>query len=210
MQKNFYHNNASQLASDYQKLAFEDVHASWEPHWPIADDTGKQPRVLDIGAGSGRDALWFAENGCEVYAVEPAQALRTIGKQHTQSTEVVWLDDILPELKKVISLGIRFDYILLSAVWMHIPRSERNRAFRKLSNLLAPNGKLIITLRHGDFDDGRVNHGVSAEEIEQLAKERALHVCLKTELNKDAMGRNSVQWQTMVLSKPESISQSIE
>ncbi|WEM40959.1 class I SAM-dependent methyltransferase [Photobacterium sp. DA100] len=203
MQNSFYHNNASRLASDYQKLVFENVHASWKRFWPVAEDTAKPPCVLDVGAGSGRDALWFAENGCEVYAVEPAEALRGIGKRHTQAKEVVWLDDSLPELKKVISLGIRFDYILLSAVWMHIPPSERERTFRKLSNLLAPNGKLIITLRHGDFDDGRKNHGVSAEEIEQFAKERALHVCLKTELSSDAMGRSSVQWQTVVLNLPD-------
>ncbi|MGR5065246.1 methyltransferase domain-containing protein [Photobacterium sp. DNB22_13_2] len=203
MKDSFYHNNASRLARDYQKLTFEDVHSSWKRFWPVADEAVKQPRVLDIGAGSGRDALCFAENGCEVYAVEPAEALREIGKQYTQSKEVVWLDDNLPELKKVISLGIRFDFILLSAVWMHIPRSDRKRTFRKLSNLLAPNGKLIITLRYGDFDDSRVNHGVSAEEIELLAKERALHVCLKTELNNDAMGRSSIQWQTMVLNLPD-------
>ncbi|MDV5168616.1 class I SAM-dependent methyltransferase [Photobacterium rosenbergii] len=61
----------------------------------MADELGKQPCVLDIGAGSGRDALWFAENGCEIYAVEPLEALREIGKQHTHSTEVVWLDDNL-------------------------------------------------------------------------------------------------------------------
>ena len=44
---------------------------------------------------------------------------------------------------------ISFDLILLSAVWMHIPPSDRARSIRKLANLLKPGGKLVISLRHG-------------------------------------------------------------
>ncbi|MGF1760759.1 class I SAM-dependent methyltransferase [Photobacterium sagamiensis] len=196
---NFYHRNASSLADSYQQLSFEDVHASWKPYWPVAAD-GQQPhRVLDVGAGCGRDAKWFAQHGSEVFAIEPAKSLSHLGRKHTDGLEVTWLDDTLPELKKVIDLGMRFDFILASAVWMHIAKSERKRAFRKLANLLAPNGKLVISLRHGSFSDGRINHGVSVEELELLAKDHALHVCHKSESSPDAMGREDVQWQTVVI-----------
>lgn len=199
----FYHQNAPSLAESYQQLSFEDVHSSWKPYWPTTGD-GQQPaRILDIGAGSGRDAKWFAEHGGEVFAVEPASSLRQLGREHTEGLEVTWLDDSLPELKKVIDLGMRFDLILVSAVWMHIAKSQRKRAFRKLANLLASNGKLVISLRHGGFDDERVDHGVSVEELELLAKDHALQVCLKTDLDADAMGRGDVQWQTVVLNLPD-------
>ncbi|MCW8329846.1 methyltransferase domain-containing protein [Photobacterium sp. SDRW27] len=200
---NFYHQNALNLADSYQQLTFGDVHASWKPYWPVSGDQQHPVRVLDVGAGSGRDAKWFAEHGCDVFAVEPAESLRRLGQQHTEDLEVSWLDDMLPELKKVIDLGIRFDLILVSAVWMHIAKSERKRAFRKLANLLAANGKLVISLRHGSFSDGRTSHGVSVEELEQFAKDHALHVCHKSERYADAMGRDDVQWQTVVFNLPD-------
>lgn len=199
----FYHQNATSLADSYLQLSFEDVHASWKPYWPAAGDRQHPVRVLDVGAGSGRDAKWFAQHGCEVFAIEPAKSLSKLGREHTDGLEVTWLDDNLPELKKVIDLGIRFDLILVSAVWMHIATSERKRAFRKLANLLAPNGKLVITLRHGSFSDGRTTHGVSVEELKQFAKDHALHVCHKTERYEDAMGRDDVQWQTVVFNLPD-------
>ncbi|NMV25720.1 class I SAM-dependent methyltransferase, partial [Vibrio parahaemolyticus] len=108
-------------------LKFEDVHASWRAFWPQARD-----RVLDVGAGSGRDAKWMAEHGCEVIAIEPAQALLRFGKSYCGDS-VTWLEDGLPKLEKVINLGFRFDLILVSAVWMHLAPTHRERAFRKLA-----------------------------------------------------------------------------
>jgi protein-L-isoaspartate O-methyltransferase len=44
----------------------------------MADITLPAPpaRVLDVGAGSGRDAAWLTSLGLEVVAVEPSVALR--------------------------------------------------------------------------------------------------------------------------------------
>ncbi|WP_395010946.1 class I SAM-dependent methyltransferase, partial [Undibacterium sp.] len=153
---NFYHEQATALDKQYNTINFQTVHASWKNWWP------ENPcSVLDIGAGNGRDAQWFAQLGCDVVAVEPADALRSLGQNQT-SNKIHWLDDQLPELHKVFELGVRFDVILLSAIWMHIPISERERCFRKLCNLLSPNGILVISLRFGDFKDGRTSFPVSA------------------------------------------------
>ncbi|WP_283131325.1 class I SAM-dependent methyltransferase [Enterovibrio norvegicus] len=196
-----YHTHAQKLDAQYQQVTFEQVHDSWRAYWPEGND--RTCKVLDVGAGNGSDAAWFAKRGCDVYAVEPADAFRAIGEERTQSLPVTWLSDTLPELKVVNQLSLRFDCILLSAVWMHIAPSERARAFRKLANLLAPNGRLVITLRHGSFDDARTAHAVSVEEIEQFAKDHALQVRLKTDVQADSLGRDSVKWQTVVLTLPD-------
>lgn len=197
----FYQHNAKDLAGQYNTLRPEDVHASWKAYWPAPNQAIK---ALDVGAGSGRDAKWLAEQGAEVYAVEPSEAMRDIGKQTTKTTNsgscVSWLDDSLPGLTTTHQLGLRFDLILISAVWMHIPTSDRERAFRKLSNLLAPNGKLVITLRHGEFSDGRVSHGVSIEELESLAKKFGLLV-KHAEADGDFLKREEVWWETVVLQR---------
>ncbi len=196
----FYHQHAGKLDEQYQSQPFEAVHHSWKPFWP---EGGEPFKVLDIGSGNGRDAEWYASRGGEVYAVEPADAFRKIGEDRTRDLAVTWLSDTLPELKTVNQLSLRFDYIVLSAVWMHIAPGERERAFRKLANLLAPNGRLVITLRHGSFSDERSSHPVSAEEIESLARDRALQVRHKTGKHGDALGRKDVEWETLVLTLPD-------
>ncbi|WP_279133089.1 class I SAM-dependent methyltransferase [Photobacterium phosphoreum] len=200
----FYHQNAEFLTEQYQSLTFEQVHHSWQAHWPLASESDT-PKVLDIGAGTGRDAMWFAQHHCDVYAIEPATALREFGEKYTQQyvDKITWLDDQLPELKSIIELGVRFDYILLSAIWMHIAPNIRARCFRKLANLLAANGKLVISLRYGDFNDTRVTYPVSVVELEQLAKEHALQVNTVSPLDTDELGRSGVQWQTVVMQLPD-------
>ncbi len=191
---NFYNQNASSLAEQYNSTTFENVHASWQAFWPHAGG-----RVLDVGAGSGRDAKWMMEQGCEVIALEPAATLLELGRVKTGDL-VTWLDDALPALEKTTNLGLRFDLILVSAVWMHLATSHRERAFRKLSNLLAPNGRLVISLRHGEFTDGRKAYPVSVQELEQLAKNSALMVRHVSESD-DQLKRDDIHWQTVVISK---------
>lgn len=192
----FYHHNALTLSHQYNSVSFESVHHSWKPYWPLAGD-----KVLDVGAGSGRDARWMQQQGCEVIAIEPSNALRELGAEYT-GVEVTWINDALPALNRTENLGMRFDLILVSAVWMHLPSSYRERAFRKLSNLLAPNGRLIITLRHGEFDDQRQGYPVSVEELEQLAKNSALQV-RHIDGSKDQLNRSEVWWQTVVMTLPD-------
>jgi len=192
----FYNNNAEQLCHQYDSLPFEQVHHSWKPFWPVSGD-----KVLDVGAGSGRDAKWFEQQGCEVFALEPSDEMRMLGASCT-GVNVSWLDDSLPALSKTENLGIQFDLILVSAVWMHLAPSYRDRAFRKLSNLLAPNGKLVISLRHGDFNDERTNYGVSVEELEKLSRNSVLHLTQVTDSG-DSLKRESVWWQTVVMTLPD-------
>ncbi|MGR5176868.1 class I SAM-dependent methyltransferase [Vibrio mediterranei] len=194
--RSFYDKNADSLAAQYNSVKFEKVHAAWELYWPIQGDT-----VLDVGAGSGRDAKWMLEQGAEVFALEPCKELAEIGKTHC-GPEVIWIDDELPGLNQVQSLGIRFDVILVSAVWMHVAPSARSRAFRKLSNLLAPNGRLVITLRHGSFADDRISYPVSVAEIEKYAKDTALLI-KDIRDSDDSLKRAQVTWQTVVLSLPD-------
>lgn len=192
----FYQQHAEQLSKQYQSVRFEDVHRSWKAFWPYSGDS-----VLDVGAGSGRDAKWMSGQGCEVIALEPSSELKAKGMAYT-GPDVTWISDSLPQLHRIEELGMRFDLILVSAVWMHLAPSHRERAFRKLSNLLAPNGRLVISLRHGEFDDSRQGYKVSVEELEQLSKNRALQLRHVDE-SEDSLNRQNVRWQTVVMSLPD-------
>jgi SAM-dependent methyltransferase len=64
------------------------------------------------------------------------------------------MNDRLPGLEKVHRLGVTFDFILVNAVWMHVPPAARQRAFRKLITLLKPGGRLAISFRQPDLQAG--------------------------------------------------------
>ncbi|MGO1192068.1 class I SAM-dependent methyltransferase [Vibrio casei] len=189
-----YNENAAQFVEQYDSVTFESVHHSWQEYWP-------QPgyNVLDIGAGSGRDSRWFVNQGCAVVAVDPCDNLRQLGKQNSPDS-IQWFGDYLPDLVGVEALSRQFDLILLSAVWMHIPVELRLASLKALAEQLNAQGKIVITVRHGDFDDGREGYDVSIKEIESLANQVGLVICQQSGSD-DALQRSSVIWETVILSK---------
>lgn len=109
------------------------------------------------------------------------------------------MDDALPDLPAVRSLGERFDLILLSAVWMHVPETDRRRALETLAALAAPGGRIVVTLRFGPSPDEREFLPVSAAELRRLAGPAGLAVAMETDPNEDQLDRRDVRWQTAVL-----------
>ena len=54
--------------------------------------------MLDVGAGTGRDAAWLARLGHEVVAVEPSAAMRAEAERRHPAARIRWIDDRLPGL----------------------------------------------------------------------------------------------------------------
>lgn len=191
----FYQQNKDSLIKQYDSVDFESVHQDWLDHIPL------EGAVLDIGAGSGRDARYLSKLGLKVFAAEPALSLMLSAIENSVGYNIIWFQDELPVLSEAKAIGTKFNLILLSAVWMHLSPEERTLSMQNMSSLLNVGGKLVITLRHGEFTDGRVAYPLSADEVIALAKECDLSVILKTELNSDQLGRGDVVWQTVVLEK---------
>lgn len=133
----YYNKNAITEATRFDSVHSEQVHRSWQNYWPKENQD-----MLDIGAGSGRDAEFFHRKGVKVVAVEPAVELLKIASAKTNA--VVWRKDKLPELSTIHTTA---DVILVSAVWMFLSKEERIASFNRLSKLLKDTGKLIITYK---------------------------------------------------------------
>lgn len=204
--ENFYNVHAAELADLYLSKSFEEVHEACLEHF-LSALKKQDARILDLGAGAGRDSKYLAQKGAlhnvSITAVEPAAMLSELGKKQTQGLNVHWHQDSLPDLKIITKQEVSFDLILLSAVWMHIPDTQRARSLRKLANLLKPGGKLIISLRHGPSGDERKMYDVSSELLISRGKAFGLSPVLVTDNKKDIIGRDGITWQTVVLQLPD-------
>lgn len=137
-----YNSLAVDFADKFEAFSSAAIWSDVRDLRPVGDNRF----ALDVGAGSGRDAAWLASLGMTVMAAEPAAGLRCEGMARHEG-EIRWIDDRLPDLAGVHRLGLSFDVILLSAVWMHLSAIVRPRAFRKMVTLLKPGGVLLMSLR---------------------------------------------------------------
>ena len=126
-----------------------------ELHQPFLEFIPASPsRVLDIGAGVGRDAAVFAAMGYNVVAIEPMPDFLAAAKQRHDSPRIEWLDDSLPMLAKLGDATNQFHFVLASAVWHHIDDAERQIAIERISQLLCPGGIFALSLRNGPVGGG--------------------------------------------------------
>ncbi len=189
-----YDDSAKQIAALYEMTTFEQVHAGTLDLFPPVGAS-----VLDIGAGSGRDAAALAKRGYCVTAVEPSRGLREEARDRHGNVTIEWIDDALPDLR---SLGTRqFSFVLMSAVWMHIAPHDRSTAMRRLAQLVEPHGHLSISLRQGPADTSRAIAAVAASDVEAVAASSGLRLVRRIE-TADTLGRAELTWSTLILEKP--------
>jgi SAM-dependent methyltransferase len=190
-----YAAEADELAVRYESFSFEDSHRGVLKILPA---TGK---VLDIGAGTGRDAAGFAALGHDVLAVEPTAEMRAHGQRLHPDPRITWLDDSLPDLADVRARGERFAIVMLTAVWMHLDAAERAIAMPHVAGLVAPGGCLSLSLRHGPVPAGRRMFDVSVDDTLALAAPYGLTEIFRREESRDTLQRDAVTWSRLVMRK---------
>lgn len=119
------------------------LHAHGEPSSVVlAELEGlASGRALDFGCGNGRHAMWLAERGWRVTAVDfSTEALRQARQRSAASgIHVDWVEadliDYEPESQA-------FDLVLVA--YLHIPRGDRGPILAKASAAVATGGTLLL------------------------------------------------------------------
>jgi 2-polyprenyl-3-methyl-5-hydroxy-6-metoxy-1,4-benzoquinol methylase len=189
-----YAEEAPELLKRYESISFADTHRT------VMHLIPKEPcRVLDIGAGTGRDAAGFAAMGHRVVAAEPTEEMRCGAMALHPSPLIEWLDDSLPDLASLRARGEQFDVVMLTAVWMHLDEQQRRRAIGNVAALVG-GGVMIMTLRHGPVPPGRRMFKVSAEETISLAEPLGLR-CVLNRPAESSLRQPGVSWTRLALRK---------
>lgn len=184
------------LASLYEQVTFDEVHGQvlhLIPTEPV--------RVLEVGAGTGRDAAALSIRGHTVVAVEPSAEFRAIGRRIHAGHNVQWVDDRLPELGTVARHHQSFQLVMVTAVWMFLHKDERHRAMSRIHELLDGRGRLGMVLRIGPVPADRGMFAVSAAETVSLAATRGLSL-IHESTQADSLGRADVMWSNLFFEKP--------
>jgi len=169
-------------------------------YFKVAFPPGSQ--ILDIGTGSGRDLDILIREQYEAYGTEPSSQLRSLALR-TPGLEGRIYEGALPDLS--ILIGRKFDGILCSAVFQHVPREQQFDAAFDIRNMLKPNGRLLLSVpkdRPGLDASGRDNRGrlytpLAAEELKLLFERLGFH-CIGAWEDADSLGRPGVSWATLL------------
>jgi protein-L-isoaspartate O-methyltransferase len=191
-----YEDEAQALISQYESLAFTDVHRHVLHLLPPLPS-----QVLDIGAGTGRDAAALAEMGHHVTAVEPTAALREAAAGLHPSSGIEWLDSALPDLSALAGREGRYSLTLITAVWMHLDESQRRHAMPRVAEFLQPAGVMIFSLRHGPVPRGRRMFEVGMEETINLAAAVGCCCIFQQEGRGGGLERPGVYWSRLAFLK---------
>lgn len=193
-----YAADAAELIVRYEALSPADLLS------PVIDLLPKTGRVLDLGAGTGRDAAWFAANDFRVLAVEPVAYFREAGARLHPSPRIDWLDDRLPDLAAVQKRGGAFDLVLLSGVWQHLDSDQRKRAMPVIAMLLASSGILVVSVRHGPGAPSRPCFEANLGQAIGLAEAAGLRLVRRRRVGSVQEGnrRAGVTWTWLAFTSP--------
>jgi SAM-dependent methyltransferase len=105
--------------------------------------------ALDAGSGEGADAIWLAEHGWQVTAVDFSVVALERAAAHARrrgadiAARIEW---ILEDLTTWLPEPLRFD--LVTAQYLHLPSAVRAPLFARLAAAVAPGGTLLVVGHH--------------------------------------------------------------
>jgi SAM-dependent methyltransferase len=108
----------------------------------VAEVAGLRPgRALDLACGGGRNAVWLAEQGWSVTAVDYADvglaSARRLAAE--RGVEIEWLQADLREWEPPVC---EFDLVVV--LYLQLPAEERRTVLGRAAAAVAPRGTLLV------------------------------------------------------------------
>ena len=144
------------------RYAASPLVSSSGPNAVVAHETADLPpgRALDLAAGEGRNALWLAEHGWQVTAVDfSAVATRRTAELAAQRLGVD--AERLTAVTADLGAWTPSDPVDLTVLaYFQVPAGVRRRVHRTAAGALAPGGTFLLVAHHSD----NLEHGVGGPQ----------------------------------------------
>ena len=188
----------AQTVVDAQKEHWEDTFANKPDMFGAASDPARyaagifkkenRKRVLELGAGQGRDTIFLAQNGFEIYALDYSESGL---KEIMRKVQALGLRQSIKVIRHDVRNPLPFDDENFDACYSHmlycmaLTTTELEFLSDEIRRVLKPGALNIYTVRHTNDPDygtgihrgedmyevgGFIVHFFSREKVEHLAK----------------------------------------
>jgi SAM-dependent methyltransferase len=142
-----------ELGADFWNERYSSAPAIWSgrPNPQLVTEASRLSpgRALDVGAGEGADAIWLAEHGWTVTAVDISSVALARAAEHARAAgEDVAARITFEERDFTAWAPAAGSFDLVSAQFIHVPPDRRDGLNRALAAAVAPGGVLLIVGHH--------------------------------------------------------------
>ncbi|WP_058485472.1 class I SAM-dependent methyltransferase [Defluviitalea phaphyphila] len=137
--------------------------------------------ILDLGCGSGRDSLFFINNGYKVTAVDGSKEMAKLGSKFIKQP-------VLNIKFQEINFFEEFDGVWACASLLHINDSEIDDVLNRIYNSLKPKGIFYSSFKYGDkkeWRDGRYFRYHNEKSFNKLIQNHKGFELIKLDKTKD-------------------------
>ena len=196
---NYYETDSKNLSFRYENADVIEVQKL------LLQTFEKNSKLIEIGCGSGRDASFMTKNGFDVIGIDGSKnMIKKKKKNHPELSERLFHKTLPNDLK----FDKKFDGIYSIATLMHLSENDLKNTLSKIYNLLNQNGKFLMSIslfrddinEYGFDDKGRYFLVLSFENWKNLLENVGFKI-LDTKTNGDGLGRDGIEWLTMVVQK---------
>lgn len=135
----FYNNNAVDFLRRTEKAEMHDLQDQFLGKLKV------NATILDLGCGSGRDSLYFLNNGFDVTMVDASQAMCAAAGKLTGKTVIN--GDFL-----TFNADKKFDGVWACASLLHLKRTEIPEAILHFTPMLNDKAVIYLSFKYGDFE----------------------------------------------------------
>ena len=196
----YYENNANCLSQRYESANMDNIHTLLINTFP------SKSHLLEIGCGSGRDAVFMYRNGYDVLATDGSAGMIAEAKQcHPELTAKLEAMKIPDELHFEAS---SFDGVYSIATLMHLGENDINKTIEKVAMILKTGSKFLfsVSVQRDDVnDDGKDEEG---RHFTTMGRDEWVRCCANygmeheySDLSSDGLGRSGIVWLTCIVRK---------
>jgi len=196
----YYQNNSSDLAKRYESANVDSVQEL------ITKTFQEKSKLLELGCGTGREISFLLKKGYDVLGTDASESMLTQALIYHPELEGRLTYLMMPSL-----IGVTqecFDGAYSVAMLMHLPKNDITASLNEVYKVLKTGGHFLFSIslirddvnEYGYDSKGRFFSSMSADEWCELCRQTGFVITSKF-YNKDGLGRDAIEWITLIITK---------